>query len=75
MWIAPPPTLHVLAVESGAGFEYLPDLLNLIDLGGGNAGIIVSEHGGDSASLSLAEYRDGMDLGQMRTLQSIGSGE
>jgi len=48
-WIAPRPTLHVLAVESGAGFEYLPDLLNVIDLGGGNAGIIVSEHGDDSA--------------------------
>jgi hypothetical protein len=74
-WIAPRPTLHVLAVESGAGFEYLPDLLNVIDLGGGNAGIIVSEHGDDSASLSLVEYRDGIDMGHMRTLQSIGSGE
>jgi hypothetical protein len=74
-WIAPLPTLHLLAVESGAGFEYLPDLLNVIDLGGGNAGIIVSEHGDESASLSLVEYRDGMDLRHMRTLQSIGSGE
>jgi Ethanolamine utilization protein EutJ (predicted chaperonin) len=62
-------------VESGAGFECLPDLLNVIDLGGGNAGIIVSEHGDDSVSLSLVEYRDGMHLGHIRTLQSIGSGE
>ena len=74
-WIAPLPTLHVVAAESGAGFEYLPNLLNVIDLGGGKAGIIVSEHGDDSASLSLVEYRDGMDLGHMRILQSIGSGE
>jgi hypothetical protein len=74
-WTAPPPTLHVFFVESGAGFECLPDLLNVIDLGGGNAGIIVSEHGDDSVSLSLVEYRDAMHLGHMRTLQSIGSGE
>jgi hypothetical protein len=57
-WIAPLPTLHLLAVEPAAGFEYLPNLLNVIDLGGGNAGIIFSEHGDDSASLSLVEYRD-----------------
>ena len=44
---APLPTLHVLAVESAAGFEYLPNLLNVIDFGGGNAGIIISEHGDD----------------------------
>lgn len=73
--IAPLPTLHLLAVEPAASFEYLPDLLNVIDLGGGNAGIIFSEHGDDNASLSLVEYRDGMDLGHMPILQSIGSGE
>jgi hypothetical protein len=74
-WIAPLPTMHLLAVEPAAGFEYLPNLLNVIDLGGGNAGIIFSEHGDDSASLSLVEYRDGMDVGHMPILQSIGSGE
>jgi hypothetical protein len=74
-WIAPLPILHVLAVESGAGFEHLPNMLNVIDLGGGNAGVIFSEHGDDSASISLVEYHDGMDLSHMRTLQSIGSGE
>lgn len=75
VWIAPQPTLHVLAADSAPGFQYLPDLLNVIDLGGGSAGIIVSEHGDDSGSLSLVEYRDGMDLRHMRTLQSIGAGE
>lgn len=74
-WIAPLPTLHLLAIEPAAGFEYLPDLLNVIDLGDGNTGIIFSEHGDDSAWLSLVEYRDGMDLGHMTILQSIGSGE
>jgi len=75
VWIAPQPTLHVLAADSAAGFEYLPDLLNVIDLGHGNTGVIVSIHGDDSGSLSLAQYRDGVDLGHMRTLQSIGAGE
>jgi hypothetical protein len=74
-WIAPLPSVHILAVESAAGFEYLPNLLNVIDFGGGNAGIIISEHGDDSMSLSLVEYRDGLDLSHMRTLQSIGAGE
>jgi hypothetical protein len=74
-WIAPLPTLHVQAVESRAGFEYLPDLLNVIDLGGGKTAIVFSEHGDDSGSLSLVEYHDGVDLSHMRTLQSIGAGE
>ncbi len=62
----------MLGVESGAGFEYLPNLLNVIDLGGGNAGVIFSEHGDDSASVSLVEYRDGRDLSHMRTLHRFG---
>ena len=74
-WIAPLPTLHVEALESRAGFEYLPDLLNVIDLGDGNTAIVASEHGDDSGSLRLVEYRDGVDLSHMRTLQSIGAGE
>jgi hypothetical protein len=74
-WIAPLPTLHVLAVESAAGFEYLPDLLNVIDLGGGNAAIVIGLHGDDSGSLSLVEYRDGLNLTHMRILQTIGAGE
>jgi hypothetical protein len=74
-WIAPLPTLHVQAVESAAGFEYLPELLNVIDLGGGNVAIVISQHGDDSASLSLLEYHDGMNLSHMRTLQSISTAE
>ncbi len=74
-WITPLPVLRVLAVETEAGFEYLPNLLNVIDLGRGRVGIIVSEHGDDSASLSIVEYRDGMTLGEMPVLQSIGSAE
>ena len=74
-WIAPLPTLHVQAVESGAGFEYLPDLLNVIDLRGGKTAVVISQHGDDSESVSLVEYRDGVDLRHMRIFQSIGAGE
>jgi hypothetical protein len=74
-WIAPLPTVHALAVESASGFEYLPDLLNVIDLGGGSTAIVIGQHGDDSGSLSLVEYHDGADLSHMRTLQSIGAGE
>jgi hypothetical protein len=72
-WIAPLPSLHIQAVESAAGFEYLPKLLNVIDLGNGRTAIVISEHGDDSQSLSLVEYRDGADISHMRTLQSIGA--
>lgn len=75
VWIAPQPTLHVLAADSAPGFEYLPDLLNVIDLGNGNTGAIVSMHRDESRSLSLVEYCDGVDVGHMGTLQSIGAGE
>ena len=74
-WMAPLPALHVKAIESAAGFEYLPELLNVIDLGGGNVAIVISQHGDDSASLSLLEYHDGMNLSHMRTLQSISAAE
>ncbi len=42
-WIAPLPTVHALASESASGFEYLPDLLNVIDLGGGNTAIVIGQ--------------------------------
>ena len=44
-------------------------------LGGGKTAMVFSEHGDDSGSLSLVEYRDGLDLRHMRTLQTIGAGE
>ena len=74
-WIAPLPALHLQAVESAAGFDYLPRLLNVIDLGGGSTAIVVSQHGDDSRSLSLQEYHDSLNLSHMRTLQSISVGE
>jgi hypothetical protein len=78
-WISPSPTLHILAVEGREspydGLGVLPDLYNVIDLGGGRTGIIVGRSGEDDNSTALLEYRDGVDLGQMRILQSIGAGE
>jgi len=77
-WIAPLPTLHILAVETLStapdGGE-LPKLFNLVDLGNGRTGVIVQLLGGDGRALDLLEYRDGIRLAQMRVLQSISSGE
>lgn len=79
-WIAPQPTLHILAVQTRSspydGLDnVLPSLLNVIDLGEGRTGIIVEQIGEDSTSLNLVEYQDGMDLGHMRLLHDIGAGE
>ena len=74
-WIAPSPTLHVVAEESRDAFEYLPELLNVIDLRNGNAALVVRECGNDSGSINLVGYRDGMNLERMRTLQEISAGE
>jgi hypothetical protein len=79
-WIAPLPTLHVLAAENqgsslGGFYEEFPNLLNVVDLGDGKAAIIVAEVGEDSSGLLLLEYRDGVALSQMRTLQSIEAAE
>jgi hypothetical protein len=52
----------------------LPDLLNVVDLGGGKTGIIFGISGEDSGSLNLAEYSDGASLREMRSLHSIGAG-
>lgn len=79
-WIAPSPTLHILAMEertspyAGLG-DVLPSLINVVDLGDGRSGIIAETNGLDSHSLDLVEYRDGVSLRKMRPLQSIGSGE
>ena len=74
-WISPAPRLHILALEQRtSGYEpfegVLPNLLNIVDLGG-KTGIIVSTGGDDSVELNLLEYRDGVNLSHMRTLQSI----
>ena len=49
--------------------------ITLIDLGDGRTGIVAETSGLDSHSLDLVEYRDGVSLRDMRSLQSIGAGE
>jgi hypothetical protein len=73
-------TVQVLAVETGIYSDSsdsweVPSLLNVVDLGGGRTGLIVSSSGVESISLNLVEYRDGVSLKEMRTLQSIGAAE
>ncbi len=75
-WLTP--SLQILAIETGTspyGFESaLPNLLNVVDLGGGRTGVIVSVSG-DGRSLSLVEYHDGASLREMSTLQALSAGE
>ncbi len=77
-WMAPAPTLRILAREkrsTGYGDFGLPELLNVVDLGSGRTGIIMEVRGDDSRALVLAEYRDGATIGAMRELQSIQTAE
>lgn len=74
-WLAPEPTLHILAVEKGDSDVYLPTILNVADLGGGKTGIILSTGTEDSNATVLVEYRDGLDMAHMPLLQSIAAGE
>ena len=78
-WMAPKPTLHILAVETrNSGYRFdsaLPKLLNAVDLGGGRTAIIVSTEGDDSRSLNLLQYSDGLSLRRMPSLQSVGCAE
>ncbi|PYY24259.1 MAG: hypothetical protein DMG62_04440 [Acidobacteria bacterium] len=78
-WMTSQPALHILAVETTTanyGFESdLPKLLNVVDLGRGRTAIIVSSKGIDSRSLDLMEYRDGLSLRHMPSLDSVGCGE
>jgi rRNA maturation protein Nop10 len=73
-WIASGPTLRILAVEANQNVN-LPRILNVANLGGGETGIILANGGEDSISTDLVEYRDGLDVAHMRTLQSIAAGE
>jgi len=79
-WVGPLPRLHILAWEKRTSpydgiSSVLPDLLNVVNLGGGKTGIIVGISGEDSGSLGLFEYRDGTSLRDMVLLHAIGSGE
>lgn len=76
-WIAPLPSMHILAVEP-CTFGYLsdePKLLNVIDLAEGKTGMIVAISTGESIETALFEYHDGFDLKHMHLLQSIAAGE
>jgi len=74
-WIGPQPELKILALEritSPYGFlDELPQLLNVIDLGGGRTGIIANISEPGDSRLALWEYHDGADLGHMRIFQSL----
>jgi hypothetical protein len=79
-WITPLPSLRILAVEkrtsAGYGIEDgLPDLLNMVDLGGGRTGGIFQVSHGESIELDLVEYRDGIGVQAMRLLQSLSVAE
>jgi hypothetical protein len=79
-WIIAEPKLRIAAVQTTTspydGLDtLLPKLLNVLDLGGGRTGIILSISGEDSASTRLLEYHDGIDFQHMRVLQTIEAGE
>jgi len=77
-WIAPLPTLHILAVETlrtAPDGGQLPELFNVVDLGDGRTGVVIQLLGGDGRALDLLEYRDGISLLKMHVLQSISFGE
>jgi hypothetical protein len=74
------PRLHVLVSEPPtspySGIESaLPRLLNVVDLGQGQTGVILAITGEDNAQVSLRLYEDGARLGDLKILDSIGSGE
>jgi hypothetical protein len=73
-WLAPAPSLRILAVEANQDVN-LPYILNVADLGGGKTGIILANGAEDSTSTDLVEYQDGFDAAHMRRLQSIAAGE
>jgi hypothetical protein len=79
-WLTADPSLRILTAEScDSSYEGLdnavPELLNVADVGGGKAAIIMSVIGSDSSYINLYEYSDGADLKHMRLIQSIGVGE
>lgn len=60
-WISPSPKLHILTTGGRSspydGLGSVPNLDNVMDLGGGKTGIIVSISAEDSYALNLYEYR------------------
>lgn len=77
-WLTSAPTLRILATEQlsfGSDANIEEELLAVVDLGQGRTGAVVSTWGGDTRAMRLVEYRDGLQLSQMRTLQIIAFGE
>jgi hypothetical protein len=77
-WIEAQPTLRILAMERltfGTDAVGEQKLLSVVDLGGNRTGLIIRGKGGESLTLSLVEYRDGVQLEQMRQLQTIAYGQ
>jgi hypothetical protein len=81
-WLGSQPDLrlHIIDVEERTSpyqrlDEVLPDLVNVVDLGNGNTGLIVIFAGEDSSALDLLLYREGVRLRDMPRLQSIEQGE
>jgi hypothetical protein len=73
-WLAPSPTLHILATEEEQQVS-LPTILNVVDFGDGRTGIILANGGEDWGATDLVEYSDGLNAAHMRKLQSIAAGE
>lgn len=81
-WLVAEPKLQIVAVQTWTSPVYeddldgvLPRLLEVVDLGAGRTGIILSIIGLDSSAIRLLEYRDGLDFQHMRVLQSLEAGE
>jgi hypothetical protein len=78
-WLAPTPALHLIAAqERGCLRDFWPEaprLLNVVGLDGDRTGLIFSFEGGDGSALKLLEYRDGVDVTDMPSLQSISFAE
>jgi hypothetical protein len=78
-WLAPSPALRILAAQATTAnsdfTDELPILENVVDLGSGRTGLVLTIVGGDGRSLDLVEYADGVDIAHMRHLQSISVGE
>ena len=73
-WMSSVPALRILATEqlsfaSDANVE--EELLTVVDLGQGRTGAILSIWNMASRGMRLVEYRDGVQLSQMRTLQTV----
>jgi hypothetical protein len=74
-WITPLPVLRIAAMAaSTCMYDSLKEpgrLVDVYDLGDGRTGLIVDYDLPDGRALELIEYRDGVVLAHMPTLQSI----